>query len=92
MTIVGAFLFASVVLTSCGGVESDAAKMCDIICEADALMKKALEDPTNTDLITEANKMATDNEATMEELKEKYKDDEDGKKALLAELAKCDCN
>ena len=71
MTIVGAFLFASVVLTSCGGVESDAAKMCDMICEADAFMKKALEDPTNTDLITEANKMATDNEATMEELKEK---------------------
>ena len=75
-----------------GGVESDAAKMCDIICEADALMKKALEDPTNTDLITEANKMATDNEATMEELKEKYKDDADGKKALLAELAKCKCD
>jgi len=75
-----------------GGVEADAEKMCDMICEADALMKKALEDLTNTDLLEESNKMVTDNEATMEELKEKYKDDEDGKKALLTELAKCKCD
>ena len=92
MTIFGAFFFASVVLTSCGGVESDAAKMCDIICEADALMKKALEDPTNTDLMSKAEKLEEDGEATIKELKEKYKDDEDGQKALLLELAKCKCD
>jgi len=93
MTIFGAFFFASVVLTSCGGgVEADAEKMCDMICDAKELMEKAKKDLTNTDLMDEANKMATDNEATMKELEEKYKDDEDGKKALLAELAKCKCD
>ena len=92
ITIFGTFLIASVVLTSCGGVEADAEKICDLGCEADALMKKALEDPTNTDLMSKAEKLEEDGEATIKELKEKYKDDEDGKKALLAELAKCDCN
>jgi len=93
MTIFGAFFFASVVLTSCGGgVEADAEKMCDMICDADALMKKALEDLTNTDIMEEANKMATDNKATMEELEEKYKDDEDGKKAIAKALKDCKCD
>ena len=75
-----------------GGVKADAEKMCDMICDAEEFMKKAQKDLTNTELMTEANKMATDNEATTNELKEKYKDDEDGKKALLAELAKCKCD
>ena len=80
-------------MTSCGGgVEADAEKMCDMICDAEEFMKKAQKDLTNTDLMAEANKMVTDNAATMKELEEKYKDDKDGKKALLAEIAKCKCD
>jgi len=74
------------------GVKADAEKMCDMICEAEALMKKATKDITNTDLIAKATKMATDNEEITAEMEEKYKDDEDGKKALLAELSKCKCD
>ena len=45
MTILGAFLFASVVLTSCGGgVEADAEKTCEMMCEGMDLMKKATEE------------------------------------------------
>tara|TARA_B110000459_G_scaffold127046_1_gene139366 strand:- start:19 stop:165 length:147 start_codon:yes stop_codon:yes gene_type:complete len=34
MTILGAFLFASVVLTSCGGeLESDLKKFCELQCD-----------------------------------------------------------
>ena len=34
MTILGAFFFGSLVLTSCGGgVEADAEKTCEMMCE-----------------------------------------------------------
>jgi len=93
MTIFGAFFFASIVLTSCGGgVEADAEKMCDMMCDAQELMEKAQKDPTNTDLMGEAMKMTTDNASTMAEMEEKYKDDPEGKKALAEAVLACKCD
>ena len=91
MTILGAFMIAAVVLTSCGGVESDAEKTCEMMCEGMDLMTKAMEDPTNTDLLKEAEEYAEKAEKFGEEMEEKYKDDEDAKKEIAAILAKCDC-
>ena len=89
MTIFGAFFFASVVLTSCGGgVEADAKKLCDLLCDTKELAEKAASDPTNTDLISDAEKLT----AEMDELKDKYKDDEDGKKAVKKALEDCKCD
>ena len=87
--VLGAIFFVSVVLTSCGGgVEADGKKLCDLMCDTRELSEKTAADPTNTDLISEAAKIATD----MQELKDKYKDDEDGKKAMLKALKDCKCD
>ena len=44
-TIFGELLFASIILTSCGGnsIESDAKKMSELVCKAQKLQQKALE-------------------------------------------------
>ena len=92
MTIFGAFFFASIVLTSCGGgVEADAEKTCEMMCEGMDLMQKAMADPTNTDLLAEATEYAEEADKFGEEMEEKYKDDEDAKKEIAAIMAKCDC-
>jgi carbamate kinase len=92
MTILGAFFFASVVLTSCGGgVEADAEKTCEMMCEGMDLMTKAMADPTNADLLTEATEYAEEAEKFGKEMEEKYEDDEEAQKEISAILAKCDC-
>ena len=93
MTILGAFFFASLVLTSCGGgVEADAEKICEMMCESMDLMKKAMEDPTNTDLMKEAEELAKEVTAFGEEMEEKYKDDEEGTKAIAKAMRDCKCD
>ena len=54
-TIIGATLFASLILTSCGGsIESDAKAYADLMCK-----QKNAKDPTEmTKLAEEATKMA----------------------------------
>ena len=92
MTILGAFFFGSLVLTSCGGgVEADAEKTCEMMCEGMDLMKKAMEDPTNADLLTEATEYAEESVKFGEEIEEKYEDDEEAKMVIAAAIAKCDC-
>lgn len=92
MTILGSFLFASVILTSCGGVESDAKKTCEMYCEGMDLMTKAMADPTNADLLTEATDYAEEAEKFGKEMEEKYKDDEEGKKAIAKAILDCKCD
>ena len=93
MTILGAFFFASVVLTSCGGgVEADAEKTCEMMCEGMDLMTKAMADPTNADLLTEATEYAEEAEKFGKEMEEKYKDDEEGKKAIAKAILDCKCD
>ena len=74
------------------GAEADAKKMCDMMCESMDLMKKAMEDPANADLLTDAEELTKEAEKFGKEMEEKYKDNEDGSKDLAAELAKCKCD
>ena len=75
-----------------GGVEADAQKTCEMMCEGMDLMKEAMADPTNTDLLTEAEEYAKKTEEFSKEMEEKYEDDEDAKKEIMAIMAKCDCD
>ena len=94
MTILGAFFFASIILTSCGGPEADAKKSAECACEMFELMAKAMEDPTNEDLVKDAEELEKKCEKIVEEMDGKYedKDSEDTKKfeeALEKEMEKC---
>ena len=92
MTIVGAIFLASVVLTSCGGgVEADAEKLCKLQCDGYALEKMNKEEPTEEN-IEKALKLIQDAVDVGKELKEKYKDDEEGQKDLAAAVAACKCD
>ena len=95
MTILGAFMIASVVLTSCGGgVEADAAKTCEMMCEGEEIRKRIegdKEEVVKDAFLTEVEEWAEKAEKFGEEMKEKYKDDEDAKNEIAAILAKCDC-
>jgi len=92
MTILGSFLFASVILTSCGGVESDAKKTCEMYCEGIKLMEEAMKNPTDTDLLKKAVEYEEEATAFGEEMEEKYKDDEEGKKAIAKAMLDCKCD
>ena len=69
MTILGAFLIASVVLTSCGGPEEDA--KADAQCMCDAL--KLEDESKQEEAYKKCEKAAKENE-------KKYKDDEEALK------------
>ena len=66
--------------------------MCDMLCDAQELMEKALKDPTDSSLMSEATKMTEDNKKTMEEMEKKYKDDAEGLKALGEAVSACKCD
>tara|TARA_B110000495_G_C22615762_1_gene367227 strand:- start:325 stop:606 length:282 start_codon:yes stop_codon:yes gene_type:complete len=89
MTILGAFLFASVVLTSCGGgATADGEKMCKLKCEAEAL--QTMEETEEN--VEKALKLIKDVSALTVELAEKYKDDEEGQKDVAAAISACKCD
>ena len=89
MTIFGAFFFASVVLTSCGGgATADGEKLCKLQCEA-----KAFETMEETEEnVAKALKLASDAAELAVEMQKKYKDDEQGQKDLAAAIAACKCD
>jgi len=95
MTILGVFLFASIILTSCGGPEADAKKAAECMCDVKELMMKTMEDPTNEDLVKDAEELEKKCEKIGEEMDGKYEDteSEDTKKyleALKEEMKKCE--
>mgnify|MGYP004176104835 CR=1 FL=1 len=103
MTILGVFLFASFVLTSCGGPEADAKKAADCMCDAAKLVEKMADAKGDADklkdLEEESKKLEKKCEKDGEGLEEKYgnmmspKDDEDSKKfweTMEAEMEKCE--
>ena len=92
MTIFGAMIFASFILTSCGGesIEGDAKKVAELQCKAQQLMQKA----TNGDIsvMEESTKLSSEAETLTKEMKEKYTSDSDKEKfaeALLKEMGNC---
>ena len=91
MTILGAFMIASVVLTSCGsgGMESDAQKMCDFTCESQELSKEMIANPTDLSLSSKAFEIGNALNAFVKEMEVKY--DEDERKEFALYFLKCDC-
>ena len=98
MTILGVFLFASLVLTSCGGPEADAKKAAECVCDAAEIGKKMAEAKDESeveDLTKDLEKLEEKCKKISEELDGKYKDEEseDDKKyleALKEEMKKCE--
>jgi hypothetical protein len=92
ITIFGAMLFASVILTSCGGgsVESDAKKLAELQCKAQKLAQKAISGDKS--IMEESTKLATETSALSKELENKYTSESDKTKfaeALLKEMGNC---
>jgi len=80
MTILGAIMIASTLLTSCGGgsIEKDAKEIAEIQCKAQKLIEKSTSGDMS--LIEESTKLALESEILLKELEEKYTSDSDKKK------------
>ena len=92
MTIFGAILFASVILTSCGGgsIQSDAKKVAELECKAQKLLQKATSGDMS--IMEESTKLASEAANLLKEMAGKYTSDSDKKKfaeAFLKEMGNC---
>jgi hypothetical protein len=92
MTILGAIMIASTLLTSCGGgsIEKDAKEIAEIQCKAQKLIEKSTSGDMS--LIEESTNLALESEILLKELEEKYTSDSDKKKlaaALLKAMGNC---
>ena len=90
-TILGAVLFISATLVSCGGneLESDAKKLAKMTCEIQALTKTAT---TDLSAISDATKLTAEATSFSMEMKEKYAKEEDFKlfgEIMLKEMKNC---
>jgi len=91
-TIFGAILFASLILTSCGGnsIASDAKKVADLQCKQQQLMQKASSGDMS--VIAEGTELAAEVASLSNEMEGKYTSDSDRAKfaeALLKEMGNC---
>ena len=91
-TIFGVVIFASFMLTSCGGgsIESDAKKVAELQCKAQQLMQKATSGDMS--VMAESTKLASEAATLSKEMEGKYTSDSDKKKfaeALLKEMGNC---
>ena len=96
MTIFGAILFASFILTSCGGnsIESDAKKYAELMCKATKLATEGAAKAATGDMsaMTESTKLMTEATSLATEMQGKYKDASDYQKFSAAYLkAFADC-
>ena len=92
MTISGAMMIASIILTSCGGgsIESDAKKVAELQCKAKKLMQKATSGDMS--VMEESTKLASEATTLSKEMEGKYTSDSDKEKfakALLKEMGNC---
>ena len=92
MTIFGAILFTSVILTSCSGgsIESDAKKVAELQCKAQKLMLEATSGDMS--VMAESSKLTSEALALSKEMEGKYTSDSDKQKfaeALLKEMGNC---
>jgi len=84
-------MIASVVLTSCGGgdAEKDAQRYCDLLCESQELMQKAMSG--DQDLLQEATELSQKSITLSNELNQKYKEDGDAWMTILKKMKNCNC-
>lgn len=92
MTIFGAIMIASTILTSCGGgsIESDAKKVAELQCKAQKLMQKATSGDMS--VMEESTKLTSEAATLSKQMEGKYTSDSDKKKfaeALLKEMDNC---
>jgi len=92
MTIFGAILFASTILTSCGGgsIERDAKRVAELQCKAQKLMQRVTSGDMS--VMEESTKLTSEAESLSKELEGKYTSDSDKEKfaeALLKEMGNC---
>ena len=89
--IIGAILFVSFILSSCGNsIERDAKKVADIQCKAQKLMQKVTSGDMS--VMTEATKLSSEATSLQQELEGKYISDADKQKfaeALLKDMGDC---
>ena len=95
-SIFGVILFASFILTSCGGnsIESDAKKYAEIMCKAQKLAAEGAAKAATGDMsaIEESTKLASEAASLAQEMEGKYKDAADYQKftdAYLKEMSNC---
>lgn len=95
-TIIVALLFASFILTSCGGssIESDAKKYAALTCKAQKVAAEGIAKAASGDMsaLTESTKLASEAAALGNEMQGKYKNAADLEKfstAYLKALAEC---
>ena len=96
MTIFGAVLFASLILSSCGGnsIESDAKKYAELMCKSQKLAAEGASKAAAGDMsaITESTKLISEAGSLAQEMEGKYKDAADYQKFTDAYLkAMGDC-
>ncbi|MSP70160.1 MAG: hypothetical protein EXR20_07795 [Bacteroidetes bacterium] len=96
MTIFGAILFASFILTSCGGnsIESDAKKYAELMCKAQKMATEVAAQAAAGDMsaITESTKLASEAATLSKEMEGKYTSDSDKEKfaeACLEAMGDC---
>ena len=87
----GAILFASIILTSCGGsIDSDAKKVADLQCKYQKLMQKASSGDMS--VLSENTKFAAEVAELTKEMEGKYTSSADKEKfsiALLKAMGDC---
>jgi hypothetical protein len=78
-TIIGAVLFTSILITSCGGssIESDAKKLADIQCKAKDLIQKA--QAGDQSVMEESSKLGIEAGNLAKEIEGKYTSESDRK-------------
>ena len=92
MKTLGVLIFASVIMSSCGGssIQSDAKKVAELQCKAIKLMQKAASGDTS--IIEESTKLSTEAASLTKEMEGKYTSESDQKEfseALLKEMGNC---
>ncbi len=91
ITVFGAMVFATLILTSCGStVESDAKKLAELQCKSQKLSQKILAGDMSVS--AESMSLAADAAKFSQEIKGKYTTDEEKKRfseALLKEMGNC---
>jgi hypothetical protein len=94
MKTIGAFMFASVMLTSCGSsIEADAKEVAELMCQSKKMSEKALSGDLSG--VSESQEMMMKAEKIQEKFDAKYKGSESKKQfeeAVAKAILESNCN